>query len=53
MVDLSEEILTKSRDDSGLGVGVVLPHHRVRLARPRLTVGEDADVVTCGEGKGP
>ena len=45
LVDLSEEILTKSRNDSGLGVWVVLAHHRVRLPGARLPVREDTHVI--------
>lgn len=44
--DPLEERVTEARDEALL---VRCAHHGVRLARPRLTVGEDASVV-AGEG---
>ena len=43
--DATEEIEAELRDDSLLAL-LLFAHHRERFARTRLTVGEDAHVVT-------
>ena len=48
--DALEQVAADPGDDALL-VAVRLPHHRVRLTGSRLTVGEDADVVTWWGGK--